>query len=153
MADRFACGPGIEWRNVSGEVVALDLESSAYLSVNDTGSVLWPLVASGTTRGGLVDELLARFDVDADEARRDVAEFVEQLRSFVPGGGGRLKRPAARRSVAATSPSARPGWPSGRGSRGAAWSAALRDRRHRSDRGHRARAPPSPPVTATVVAA
>jgi hypothetical protein len=67
---------------VSGEVVALDLASSAYLSVNDTGSVLWPLVASGSTEGDLVDELQARFELDPEQARSDVAAFVAQLRSL-----------------------------------------------------------------------
>lgn len=74
--------PGIEWRNIADEVVALDLESSAYLSVNDTGSVLWPLVASGTTEERLAEELMARFGLDHEHAHRDVAAFVEQLRSF-----------------------------------------------------------------------
>ncbi len=73
--------PGIEWRNVAGEVVALDLESSAYLAVNDTGSLLWPLVVAGTTEELLVDELVSRFAIDVDRARADVAAFVEGLRS------------------------------------------------------------------------
>jgi len=74
--------PGIEWRTVAGEVVALDLESSAYLSVNDTGTVLWPLVASGTTEADLVDALVAHFGVDAARARADVADFVAQLHTY-----------------------------------------------------------------------
>jgi hypothetical protein len=73
---------GVEWRTVSGEVVALDLESSAYLAVNGTGSILWPLVASGTTTARLVDELVTRFDIDADDARRDVGAFLDSLRSL-----------------------------------------------------------------------
>lgn len=74
--------PGIEWRAVSGEVVALDLESSAYLSVNDTGSLLWPLVVTGATENQLVEALLSNFDVAGDQARADVAEFVARLRSL-----------------------------------------------------------------------
>ena len=74
--------PGIEWRTVAGEVVALDLESSAYLSVNDTGTILWPLVASGTTETALVDALVAHFGIDAAQAHTDVAAFVEQLHAF-----------------------------------------------------------------------
>jgi hypothetical protein len=87
--DPFRLRPGIEWRNVAGEVVALDLESSAYLSVNDTGSVLWPLVVAGTTEAHLVEEIVARFGVEVEVARRDVAAFVEGLRSFalVEAGG------------------------------------------------------------------
>ncbi|MEA2901782.1 MAG: hypothetical protein QOH36_1669 [Actinomycetota bacterium] len=85
----FRLRPGIEWRNVSGEVVALDLESSAYLSVNDTGSVLWPLVVAGTTEERLVEEVVTRFGIGVEQARHDVAVFVEGLRSFslVEAGG------------------------------------------------------------------
>ena len=74
---------------MSGEIVALDLDTSAYLSVNDTGSALWPLVVAGTTEERLVEEVVARFDIDVEEARRDVAAFVQSLRSFalVEAGG------------------------------------------------------------------
>ena len=80
--DEVRLRSGIEWRTVSGEVVALDLDSSAYLAVNDTGSLLWPLVASGATEGRLVEELVAHFDVDGEQARVDVAEFVGRLRAL-----------------------------------------------------------------------
>lgn len=74
--------PGVEWQQVDDEVVALDLASSAYLAVNDTGALLWPLVAAGTTEGQLVDALTARFTVDVERARADVGAFVARLRSM-----------------------------------------------------------------------
>ena len=72
----------MEWQPVDDEVVILDLDASAYLAVNNTGSVLWPLVARGTTPAELVEELTARFDVGSDQASADVATFVERLRSL-----------------------------------------------------------------------
>jgi hypothetical protein len=74
--------PGVDWQQVDDEVVAFDLGSSAYLAVNDTGAVLWPLVAAGTTEHELVEALAARFDIDFDRARADVGAFVDQLRSM-----------------------------------------------------------------------
>lgn len=74
--------PGVEWQPVDDEVVVLDLGSSAYLAVNDTGAVLWPLVAAGTSEPELVDELTARFDVDVEQAQLDVRAFVARLRSL-----------------------------------------------------------------------
>jgi hypothetical protein len=73
---------GVEWERVDDEVVALDLSSSAYLGVNDTGAVLWPLVAAGTTEPALVEELTGRFDIDVERARADVHAFVDRLRSL-----------------------------------------------------------------------
>lgn len=74
--------PDVEWRDVDGEVVALDLATAAYLSVNDTGSLLWPLVARGATQVQLVTELVRHFALDSEQAGADVAAFVTQLRSL-----------------------------------------------------------------------
>ena len=74
--------PGIEWQRVDDEVVVLDLSSSAYLAVNGTGTALWPLVAAGTTERQLVEELTARFRVDAHQAQVDVTQFTTQLRDL-----------------------------------------------------------------------
>ncbi len=74
--------PGVEWQHVDDEVVALDLNASAYLGVNDTGARLWPLVAVGTTERQLVETLVAHFHLDVEQAGADVGAFVDQLRSF-----------------------------------------------------------------------
>ena len=34
----------VEWREVEGEIVALDLRDEMYLGVNGSGAVLWPLL-------------------------------------------------------------------------------------------------------------
>ena len=74
--------PGVEWQRVDDEVVVLDLASSSYLGVNDTGAALWPLVAAGTTEARLVEELTRRFPVAAEQARAVVGAFVARLRSL-----------------------------------------------------------------------
>lgn len=82
MAEVIRLKADVEWRDLDGEVVALDLGRSAYLAVNRSGSVLWPLVTSGATEAQLVDALRSRFDLAPDRARADVAAFVTRLRSF-----------------------------------------------------------------------
>lgn len=74
--------PGIEWQAVDDEIVALDLEASAYLAVNDSGTRLWPLVAAGATEADLVEELVSTFEIDPARAQADVRAFVERLRSL-----------------------------------------------------------------------
>ena len=71
----------LEWREVEGEIVALDLRESTYLSVNRTGTVLWPRLAAGATRDELLAALTASFDVDAEAAGRDVDAFLAALRA------------------------------------------------------------------------
>ena len=36
----------LDWREVEGELVALDLRESRYLAVNRTGQVLWAALAT-----------------------------------------------------------------------------------------------------------
>ena len=74
--------PGVEWQQVDDEVVVLDLGTSVYLGVNDSGAVLWPLVASGSTQIRLIDALASRFGIDDERARVDVKAFVDRLRSL-----------------------------------------------------------------------
>lgn len=69
----------LAWREVEGEVVALDLRTLNYLGVNQTGAVLWPALAEGTTRDELVQRLVAAFGIDEASAARDLDAFLASL--------------------------------------------------------------------------
>ena len=69
----------LEWREIDGEVVALDGQQSEYLGVNRAGAALWPLLASGTTREALVARLSESFGLDPARAAADVDAFVGSL--------------------------------------------------------------------------
>jgi hypothetical protein len=71
---------GLNWREIDGEVVVLDVGQSHYLNLNPTGSVLWLLLAEGATEHQLVDRLVEEFDVDEVTARDDVVAFVASCR-------------------------------------------------------------------------
>ncbi len=71
----------VTWRDIGGEVIALDLEGSSYLGINTTGTRLWELLANGTDAEELVRALLEQHDIDPERARRDVAAFVGDLQS------------------------------------------------------------------------
>jgi hypothetical protein len=73
-------GEKLEWREIEGEIVALDGLASEYIAVNRTGTALWPSLRTGVTRGELVARLTESFDVDEASAGRDVDAFVEALR-------------------------------------------------------------------------
>jgi hypothetical protein len=70
---------GLSSRKVGGEVVILDFDSSRYLTVGGSGVLLFELLREEHDHDELVAALLARFDVDADTARRDVAAFIADL--------------------------------------------------------------------------
>lgn len=74
-------GPGVAWRETSGEVVVLDLEGSVYFGLNGTAASLWRRLTSTASRGDLV-ELLQSLGADAGQAARDVDAFLADLARY-----------------------------------------------------------------------
>ena len=70
----------LSWHELDGEIVALDSDSSEYVATNRTGTALWRLLAEGTSRAQLVDELVNSFDVARERAEADVDAFLDGLR-------------------------------------------------------------------------
>ena len=73
---------GIVWRQVGDELVLLELESGRYLSVNQTGATLWPLLLEGCPATRLVDELVQSYGIAPEQAREDADRFLASLRGM-----------------------------------------------------------------------
>lgn len=72
---------GLEWRRVEDEIVVLDVPTSVYFAINDSGTVLWEALAEAPrTTDELVAVLLEEFEVEPDDAAVDVELFVSRLR-------------------------------------------------------------------------
>jgi hypothetical protein len=69
----------LDWREVEGELVALDLRESRYLAVNRSGRVLWGALAAGATHEELVASLVQEFELEPDKAAADVDAFTSEL--------------------------------------------------------------------------
>lgn len=72
-------GGGLDWKILEDETVVLDLRGSRYLAVNRSGTLLWPLLAEGTTRAQLVEALTKSCGIDDARAVRDVDAFCARL--------------------------------------------------------------------------
>jgi Coenzyme PQQ synthesis protein D (PqqD) len=70
----------VRWRELDAEVVAVDIDSSTYLSTNGSGALLWLELAQGTTRDALVERLAQAYLIDAGRAGADVDSFLAELR-------------------------------------------------------------------------
>ena len=73
-------------REVAGSWVVVPVgqaarEFSGMMRLNSTGRFLWDLLEQEQTEGSLVAALLERYDVSEDVASKDVAAFLEQIRS------------------------------------------------------------------------
>ena len=76
----YAPKPGLLMTEIEGEAVLLDMESSYYFSLNETGTFIWRAIEDGKEESEIVTGLVAQWDVSADEAARTVAQFVGTLR-------------------------------------------------------------------------
>ena len=61
--------------------VLLHLESKFYYSLNPTGSFIWKQLEEKEelTEENLLEAVLDNFEVDAEEAKKDLEEFIEDL--------------------------------------------------------------------------
>jgi hypothetical protein len=71
---------GVAWKEVDGEVVALDEQGAVYLAANPAGAVLWRALADGTTHAALVTGIVDGFGVETGRATADVDAFLSDLR-------------------------------------------------------------------------
>jgi hypothetical protein len=71
----------VQWREVDGEVIALDQQASLYLAGNPTATLLWRALAAGATRGDLISILAETFGIDTVRAGEDVDAFLADLKS------------------------------------------------------------------------
>lgn len=69
----------LHWREIDGEIIALEARGSRYVAANGAGAVLWRALVAGTTRDALVDELVRAYGIDRARADADVRRFVEAL--------------------------------------------------------------------------
>jgi hypothetical protein len=72
---------GLKWREIDGEMVAVDVRTSTYLTANPSGMALWEPLSAGTSKEALVDRLVDAFGVGRDRAAADVDAFIEELRA------------------------------------------------------------------------
>jgi Coenzyme PQQ synthesis protein D (PqqD) len=71
----------VRWRELDKEIVAVDIDSSIYLSTNGSGALLWLELARGTTRDALIERLAQGYLIDTNRAANDVDAFLGDLRS------------------------------------------------------------------------
>ena len=76
---------GLMLRQVAGENIVLstgaEVELAGVITLNETACTLWRCLEKGAELSDLTAALLAEYDVDEETARRNVAAFVEKLKS------------------------------------------------------------------------
>lgn len=69
----------VEYTLVEGDYVLMDLRSGLYFALDPVATVIWQAVEESGTREAAVERVLARFDVEEERVRQDVANLVQTL--------------------------------------------------------------------------
>ena len=71
-------------RSVAGKNIVVSvgaqLDFNGMLTLNDTGVFFWNLLSMGVTKEEMLDALLKEYDVSAEDASKDIDEFIGKLK-------------------------------------------------------------------------
>ncbi len=75
---------GLRLRNIAGEYVAIStgkefINYSTTVIMNETSAFLWKLLEKGCSKEELINELTKEYEVNAEEASRDIDSFLNEL--------------------------------------------------------------------------
>ncbi len=84
---KFRIDPGYAVREIAGEYIAVPVEVSSAappqtVLLNETGYFLWTLLQQETTYKNLIHRMTDEFEVSADEAEKDIDEFLSCLEKY-----------------------------------------------------------------------
>ena len=66
-------------RELSGELVLLNLETESYFGLDEVGARIWAALCAAPSNDQACAELAGEFEVDAQTLQKDVAALVERL--------------------------------------------------------------------------
>lgn len=66
-------------KDLESAKIILNLETGYYFTLNEMASWIWPLIESENNIKGIIDDICANYNVDADMVCADVNELVNEL--------------------------------------------------------------------------
>ena len=79
FAMRIAAAPDVMFRTVGDESVLLHLQSETYLGLDPVGTRMWTVLTAAPSIQDAFEKLLSEYEVDDQQLRRDLDDFVGQL--------------------------------------------------------------------------
>jgi hypothetical protein len=73
--------PSVIYRDVSGEIVLLNLQSGVYYGLDPVGSRMWQLLMEQRPLDDVCSVMLEEYDVAAEVLRADLSRLVDELSS------------------------------------------------------------------------
>ena len=74
-------------REIAGDTILVPVGKSVYDSnglfmLNELGAFIWDVLPDAASEEEICEAVLAQYDVSADEAKKDVADFLNSLRKM-----------------------------------------------------------------------
>ena len=69
----------IDDTNIDGETVMMDIENGEYYALNEVGTRVWEPTKEKITINNIISILLNEYDVNADQCRESILNFIERL--------------------------------------------------------------------------
>jgi hypothetical protein len=79
LSHRVTIPASVMVRQVGGETVLLDLESSTYFGLDGVGTRIWQLLAEGRTLESVCDVIGDEYEVERADVERDTVRLVSEL--------------------------------------------------------------------------
>jgi hypothetical protein len=76
---KVSVSPDVMIRQVGGESVALDLKTERYLGLDETATRMWEVLTAAESVEAAYTVLAGEFDVDGEQLRRDLDDFIQEL--------------------------------------------------------------------------
>lgn len=76
---KYKAAGHVAWRRINQEVVVLDLNTSVYYSLNETGADMWELLAKSVPHDKVSREIAARYHEDEKRIEKDLEKLVKSL--------------------------------------------------------------------------
>ena len=76
---RVSVAPDVMFRVVGDESVLLDLKSENYLGLDAMGTRMWTVLTESPSIQAAYDTLRMEYDVESDDLRHDLQEFLSRL--------------------------------------------------------------------------
>lgn len=77
--EAYKAAPQVAWRRVDAETVILDLDSSDYYALNESGRDMWELLVKGRDPETVARAVARESGARVETVRRDLARFVASL--------------------------------------------------------------------------
>ena len=71
--------PQVAARIIDGEAVIVLPQNSQVNVLNEVGTRIWELIDGTRSVGGIMEAIIAEYDVSAEQAEGDVNEFIQEL--------------------------------------------------------------------------